>query len=147
MNNVPATPTGWRRRLLSRLLARPLLWRMLMRQGIDPAEPWWHGSEGLMDRVVTRCTACTHSDECHDWLTRAPLRTAPPDFCRNRHTLMACRNLERAAAPPGAAPEPEPPIAEVVRDPIIRLMMTADGIAPDTLRRTLDTARRPQRAN
>ncbi len=147
MGNVPATPTGWRRRVLSSLLARPLLWRMLMRQGIDPAERWWRGSEGLMDRVVARCLGCGHTDACHAWLAHAPLRTPPPEFCRNRHTLMACRNLDRAVAPPGATPEPEPPVGEITKDPIVRQLMSADGVVPDKLHQALDSARRPRHTN
>jgi len=132
---------------MSRLLARPLLWRMMLRQGINPAEPWWHGSEGLMDRVVTRCMGCTQTDDCHAWLASAPLRSAPPEYCRNRHTLMACRNLERAATPPAATPEPEPSLAEVTNDPIVQQLMKADGVKPGVPRPRLDIARWQRRTN
>jgi len=138
MGNAPAAPGGQRLSFLSRLNARPLLWRMLMRQGIDPAERWWRGSEGLMERVLTRCLGCTRTDECHSWLSRAPLHTPPPEFCRNRNTLMACRNLERAVAPPPAAPESEPPLAEVTKDPIVQQLMAADGIGAQELHKAVD---------
>jgi hypothetical protein len=137
MGKVPAAKADQRARFLSRLFARPVLWRMFMRQGIDPAESWWRGAEGLMDRVLARCLGCTHGDECHAWLARAPLRSSPPEFCRNRNTLMACRNLEQAVALPNTVSEPEPSLAEATSDPIVRRLMVADGVSEAALRQTI----------
>ena len=98
MGNGLAASAKRRIGLLFGMHARPLLWRMMVRQGIDPGDTWWHGSEGLIERVIKRCQACTHATECRSWLARSPSRTAPPAFCRNRRTLGAFRLMASDSA-------------------------------------------------
>lgn len=130
MNNTPVTARILRRSgLLSRLLARPLLWRMMLRQGIDPGERWWHGAEGLLDRIITRCHGCSHTSECHSWLSHSAAHSTPPDFCRNRRTLTACRILAAGHVPERTSDlETEPTVSELTGEPIVRQLMTADGV-------------------
>lgn len=144
MSSIPGTAGVRRSALLPRLHARPLLWKMMLRQGIDPAESWWHGTKGLMDRVLNRCLGCQQTAECRSWLGRAPLGTAPPEFCRNRNTLTACRNLERALTADGGPNRKhggEPSLPDLTADPIMWQLMAADGVEPYHLQHVIDNAR------
>jgi hypothetical protein len=145
MANTSLQPHDDPTSLRGRLQARPLLRRVMERQGIDPMGSWWQGMEALIDRIVRRCAACEHTSECQSWLAKSASRASPPDFCRNRHVLIACRTIahDSPAAPRSKRDdkEPEAALSCVMGDPLVRLLMTADGVDQHDLRRLLDKAR------
>lgn len=132
--------------LLFRMHARPLLWRMMVRLGIEPGETWWHGSEGMIERIVRRCQDCTRTTECRSWLERSSSKGASPVFCRNRRTLAACRILaadSAAVQEKSDHVETEPSLSDLFGEPIVTRLMAADGVDPCELWRLLRGGRPP----
>lgn len=132
----PYEPTAQQQqiRFLYRILSHRLFRQMLRRQGIDLAESWWRGFDAMIFGALRRCAACSGRDACRAWLAEPHPTETCPSFCPNAEVIAACRILDPRAAPPRAeeievAGRREPPLAEVLGDPIIRQMIDADGSA------------------
>jgi len=146
MTTSPVTPGEDRLRLLFRMRARRLLWRMMTTQGIDPAGGWWHGAESMISRVAAKCAACTETARCRAWLDDPERSTGAPAFCPNARTIEAARIMDPRASAPHGTPGPdgvrEAGLDELMSEPMVRLLMRADGVNSETLRHAMtDTPR------
>jgi len=133
-------------RLLFRMRARRLLWRMMTTQGIDPAGQWWHGAERMIARVAANCAACVDAERCQAWLDNPARRPGAPSFCPNGRAIEAARIMDpRAASLDNAAsggPGCEASLDQLMAEPVVKLMMRADGVNSEILRRAMtDTPR------
>ena len=142
----PVTPGEDRIRLLYRMRARRLFWRMMTRHGIDPTGSWWHGTEGMMADAAAHCAACPHTETCRAWLDNEATTPAVPAFCPNGRAIEAARIMDPHAAPPGrdpaAAQVVEPDLAALLAEPIVKLLMKTDRVNGEVLRRAMtDTPR------
>lgn len=146
-NAMPVTPGEDRIRLLFRMRARRLFWRMMVQQGIDPTGCWWHGAESMIARAAENCAACAATAQCAAWLDSGGHGgCGTPDFCPNGRAIEAARIMDpkappltadqRAEARPKAA-RPEPALAELLAEPVVKLMMQADGVSGEVLRRAM----------
>jgi hypothetical protein len=138
---MPVTPGEERIRLLYRMRARRLLWRMMARQGIDPTGRWWHGAEPMIARAAENCAACAATAECTSWLDGGKGGCGTPGFCPNGRAIEAARIMD-PTAPPLATPReadrvPESALADVLAEPIVKLMMKADGVNGEVLRHAM----------
>ncbi len=68
--------------------------------------------------------------------------TRPPAGGRVRPRGVTLRRALVPAADAYARGGHEPPLEEVLGDPIVRALMRSDGVAPGEVRRVLDEARR-----
>lgn len=141
-----STPQHQEIRRLYRILSHRLFRRMLRRQGIDLTESWWRHFDAMIFRALHRCAACSGRDACRAWLAENHPGESCPSFCPNGEVIEACRILDPRAVPPRLeeieiAGRREPPIAEVLADPIIRQLMDADRAEGDT-GRVAQTGRR-----
>ena len=146
-NPSAVTPGEERVRLLFRMRARRLLWRMMTMQGIDPAGHWWRGAERMIARVSANCAACTETERCEAWLD-SPASHGPgtPTFCPNGRAIEAARIMDPRAAPLDPTPCPdterEAGLDQLMAEPVVRLLMRADGVNSEILRRAMtDTPR------
>ncbi len=77
---------------------------------------------------------------------RLPAAGSPPrgEALRASRAVPAVRvrSPELEAEGPYAHGGVEPPLAQVLRDPIVRARMRCDGVEPDEVRRLLEAARR-----
>jgi hypothetical protein len=145
-NASPVTPGEDRIRLLFRMRARRLFWRMMSRQGIDPTGHWWHGVERMISRAIDNCAACKEIECCQAWLDAPEPTRGTPAFCPNGRAMEAARIMDpRSAALAGDADpnsRAEPGLGELMTDTVVKLMMKADGVNGETLRRAMtDTPR------
>jgi Family of unknown function (DUF6455) len=135
----PVTAGEDRVRLLYRMRARELFWRMLQRQGIDPGRRWWFGSETMVARAVDKCAACPAIAACRSWFS-APQSERVPGFCPNARVIEACRIMDGAAMPLELA-EPrgraDPSVTELLAEPIVKQLMRADRVNSEILRHAL----------
>ena len=144
---TPVTPGEDRIRLLYRMRARRLFWRMMTRQGIDPAGGWWQGAEPMMARAAANCAACPKTDICRAWLDgEGSPGAGVPDFCPNGRAIEAARIMDPKAADlhdgPDRAGGAEPDLAALLADPLVRLVMKADRVNGEVLRHAMtDTPR------
>lgn len=140
-NPSAVTPGEDRIRLLYRMRARPLFWRMMTKQGIDPTGPWWHGAERMVARAAENCGACRHVQVCRQWLDNGSAAAGVPSFCPNGRAIEAARIMDPRALPladdRGPAPSPEPSLDDLLVDPIVRLLMKADRVNSEILRRAM----------
>lgn len=138
---MPVTPGEDRIRLLYRMRARRLFWRMMTRQGIDPTGRWWHGAEPMIARAAANCAACTATAECTAWLDGDKGGCGTPAFCPNGRAVEAARIMDPTAPSLPAAREadvtPEPGLADILAEPIVKLMMKADGVNGEILRHAM----------
>jgi Family of unknown function (DUF6455) len=118
-------------RIIYRILSHRLFRQVIQRQGIDFTQRWWRSFDGMIFSAMRRCAACGSRDACRAWLAEDRPRESCPSFCPNGGVIEACRILNPRAAPP--APEEveiagrrEPPLAELLADPIVRQLMDAD---------------------
>ena len=68
--------------------------------------------------------------------------TRPPAWSRVRSPRATLRRALAPAESAYARGGIEPPLEEVLGDPIVRALMRSDGVAPGEVRRVLDEARR-----
>ena len=137
------SPAEDRIRLLYRMRARELFWRMMTRQGINPAGIWWHGMEDMVARATANCAACPHTASCRSWFDH-PSGERIPRFCPNQRAIEACRIMDPVATPLIAekVPSVSPTLVEVLEEPIVKKLMAADGVNSEILRRAMtDTPR------
>ncbi len=124
----PVTPEEDRIRLLYRMRAHPLFWRMVSRQGVNLAGRWWLGQEAMLARAVSRCAGCAKPDACEAWLTGNHRGRPHPSFCPNGAVIGACRIMDPDAPPPADAgmQEREPDLDTLLTDPLIQQLREAD---------------------
>ena len=120
------------------MLHRPLR-QLLRRQNIDLTERSWRAFDDMVFRALHRCAHCKAREACQQWLAEPHPGETHPAFCPNATVIAACRILDpKGAAPTQAegdiAGQREPPIAELLADPIIQQLMNADGIEPHQFR-------------
>src|SRR5215469_13301936 len=106
-NACAVTPGEDRIRLLFRMRARRLLWRMLEAQGIDPAGRWWQDTERMIARVAANCAACTETERCQAWLDTPARSPGAPAFCPNGRAIEAARIMDPRARPLGGTASPD----------------------------------------
>ncbi len=143
-NASPVTPGEDRIRLLYRMRARRLFWRMMMKQGIDPTRPWWHGAERMIAHATANCAACPRTEICRTWLDGDEPVRGVPSFCPNGRAIEAARIMDPQAMPlvDGGKPKAEACLAELLADPVVKLMMKADRVNGEVLRHAMtDTPR------
>jgi hypothetical protein len=137
------TPGENRIRLLYRMRAQQLFWRMLGRQGIDPAAPLRQGLEQTIDHAITRCRGCRAVTECKSWLDEDTAPSSSATFCPNGSTMEAFR----MSAPDGDnrfadVDNANCGLRDLLDDPMIKRLMTADHVNAEILRHALtDTPR------
>ena len=71
-----------------------LMAQMFARTGASDTRAWSQSTESELKQAMYRCSACTSTDSCKDWLETAEEGAHPPGFCRNVATierLMAVR--------------------------------------------------------
>ncbi len=146
MASSPVTPGEDRIRLLYRMRAHRLFWRMLIRQGIDPAGCWWYGAERMIARATANCAACPNAAPCRVWLDSDGATRGVPSFCPNGRAIEAARIMDPQAAPldGGQKPdgEPDASLDQLLAEPAVRLLMQADGVNSELLRHAMtDTPR------
>jgi hypothetical protein len=127
-------------RVIYRILSHRLLRRIIRRQGVDLAEHCWRIFDDMIIRALHRCAACSHKDACRDWLAHDHPSENYPRFCPNGEVIEACRILDPRAAPaPRDAVEiagrREPPLDEVLAEPIVRQLIDADHACDSLLGR------------
>ena len=140
-NATPVTAGEDRLRLLYRMRARRLFWRMMTRQGIDPTGRWWYGAEPMIARATANCAACSATTTCAAWLDGDADGYGTPGFCPNGRLIEAARIMDPKAPPLADGREAdavqEPNLAELLAEPIVELMMTADRVNGEVLRRAM----------
>jgi hypothetical protein len=145
-NASAVTPGEDRIRLLFRMRARRLLWRMLEKQGIDPAGRWWQGTERMIARVAANCAACTETERCKAWLDTPADGSGTPAFCPNGRAIEAARIMDPRARPLGGTASSdtacETSLTQLMAEPVVKLLMRADGVNSEILRHAMTDAPR-----
>src|SRR5579864_7565007 len=72
--------------------------RMMARQGIDLAGPWWREFESHIFEALQRCRLCANEETCRSWLDADHPRADYVRFCPNSGVIETCRILHPGAA-------------------------------------------------
>jgi hemerythrin-like domain-containing protein len=110
-----------------------LFHRMVTRQGVDLAGALRLGFGDRIFAALRRCEACPHPQSCRAWFRSQSPPASYIAFCPNATLIETCRILDSGAPSleTGArevAAGREPMLAEVLAEPIVQLLMAADGI-------------------
>jgi len=104
--------------------------RMMARQGIDLAGPWWRELEPHIFAALRRCRLCANELTCRRWLDSDRPRADYVRFCPNSGIIETCRILNPGAAPlkPEACEPPscEPSLQELWNEPIFKRLGSID---------------------
>ncbi len=127
----PPTRREVQHRAIERMLAHRPFHRMLSRQGIDLARCWEHGLERMIFEALHICERCASKEACRHWLRSDRARASYVAFCTNALLVETCRIIDPDAPPLGdGRPEDrvpgEPSLAEILAEPIVKLLMAAD---------------------
>jgi hemerythrin-like domain-containing protein len=106
--------------------------RMVTRQGVDLAGAWRLGFGDRIFAALGRCEACPHAQSCRAWFRLQSPPASYIAFCPNAKLIETCRILDSGAPSletggREAAAGREPTLAEVLAEPIVQLLMAADG--------------------
>jgi hypothetical protein len=119
------------RRAVGRMVAHMLFHRMVTRQGIELAGCWRLGLEEMIFQALRKCELCASTRMCRGWLQSDRRRASYVAFCPNAELIETCRIQDPNALPldpelPQASIRGEPSLAEILADPIIKLVIASD---------------------
>jgi hemerythrin-like domain-containing protein len=128
-----ATSKSMRRRAIERMMAHRLFHRMVVRQGIDLAGCGLPGLEEKIVQSLRKCELCAQKQVCRGWVQSDRRLASYVAFCPNSGLIETCRILDPDALPlhpepPEAAIRREPSLAEMLAEPIIKLVMASDHV-------------------
>jgi hypothetical protein len=129
-----STRREMRRRAIERMMAHRLFRRMVTRHGIDLAGCGLPELEEKIVQSLRKCELCAQKQVCRDWVQSDRPLASYVAFCPNSGLIETCRILDPDALPlhseaPEAAIRREPSLAEMLAEPIIKLVMASDRVA------------------
>ncbi|MGO8914456.1 MAG: DUF6455 family protein [Stellaceae bacterium] len=121
------------RRAIERMVAHQLFHRMITCQGIDLVGGWRRGLEEMIFHALRKCELCASTQVCRDWLRSDCRRASYVAFCPNAELIETCRILDPNALSlnsdlPEAYIRCKPSLAEILAEPIIKLVMASDHV-------------------
>ena len=118
------------RRAIGRMLAHRLFHRMVARQGVELSGHPWPELQNRILQALRKCELCANARACRAWLRSDGRRASYVALCPNATLIETCRILDPAA--PSLSDEApvagEPSLAELLAEPIIRLVMASDRV-------------------
>jgi len=124
------------RRAIERARSHQLFHRMVRHQGIDPTAQWSRPLADMIFQALGACRRCASAELCRQWLQADRALASYVAFCPNAELIETCRLLDPDApaldaSEASTAAFHEPTLAELMADPVVRMLAAADGGSAD----------------